>query len=216
MSTALALVEELAPDYESHPLDSSAVQLLLDLEAAGMATPRALKLPDEMSYEEAEAIVAYVAEVKNRANFYMGDALNTSETRYSELFAQIADATGFVPRTIEWIMAVCRDVPASRRSDRLHWSHHVAVKSLPARQQKRWLEKAEAEGLTSTELYHAIKASNAVERPELPGMPPPTEVDKDLLVTAAQSLVRNAELAGENVIVRREDFAQVKAALGQE
>lgn len=216
MSTALALVEELAPDYQSHPFDSSAIQLLLDLEAAGVATPRALNLPHEVEYDAAEALVAYLAEVKNRANFYIGDVLNAAEVRFPEVYAQMAHATGFTEGTLLWIMAVCRDVPAARRRDRLHWSHHMAVKKLPARQQTKWLTKAEEDGLSYSDLVAAIKAAGAIERPPLEGLEPPPAIDTGLLVQAAQSLVRNAEVAGENVIIRREDFAQVKAALGQE
>lgn len=216
MSTALALVEELVPDYESHPLDSSAVQLLLDLEAAGAAKPRALTLPEDMEYESVEAVVAYVAEVKNRANFYMGDALNTSETRFNELFAQLAHVTGFAEGTLMWVMSVCRDVPEAIRRDGLHWSHHAAVKSLPRRQQKKWLDAAEEEGLSATELAARIKAARPQQERLPTGDDEQPAVDTARVVEVAKLIAGHAEVAGENVIIRREHYTQLLAALGQE
>lgn len=218
MSETALLVEEVNPDHQAVTLASTAptaMQLLLDLEGAGLLTPRALTLPPGIEYGPAEALGAFLGELKSRGNFYFGDWLLEIEARFPEQFSQASEATGLAEDTNIRVMTICRSVPPQRRRDRLSWSTHALVAAMQPREQTRWLTKAETNGWGYSELRAEIRKAREAERPPLEGLNP-HEPQPDLLLEAARSLVRNAQEAGENVIVRRDDFVRVKAALGME
>lgn len=217
MSTA----EEYLPDYEPPKLSvigPSAVQLMLDLENAGLITKRALELPPGIEYGSVEALGVFISEIVTRGNFYLGDWLLEVEAKLPEWFSQLSEATGRSEQTRLHLMSVCRAIPPSRRRDELLWGHHVAVYKLGANEQKRWLAAAVKNGWSAADLRQAMKADRIDSKPQIPGTEEADhhEPDMGLLLEAAKSLVRNAELAGENVIVRVEDYTRVKAALGEE
>lgn len=216
--SALALVEEVNPEHPHLALAEAApgaVQLLIDLENGGALTPRVLNLPPEIEYDRYESLGAFLGEFKSRVNFYLGDWLIFGEGTFGERWAQAAEATGLSEQTLLRIMAVCRGVPPSRRRDDLSWSVHAAVYTLPAREQRTWLARAAEHGWGYAELR---KAMQAARRDEAPPMfdGDHAEPNMERLLEVARQLVNNAEVAGENVIVRREDYAQLVAALGQE
>jgi len=216
--SSLALIDELNPGHDPHELAENApgaMQLLLDLESGGALTPRALNLPQEIEYDSYESLGAFLGEFKSRVNFYLGDWLIFGEGAFSERWSQACEATGLAEQTLLRIMTVCRKVPPVRRNYRLSWSVHAAVQSLTAHGQKSWLKRAEEHGWGYAELAKAMRAARTEERPPMfdgePGEP-----NTDLLLEAAKALVSHAEIAGENVICRREDYARLRAALGQE
>jgi len=188
---------------------------MLDLEAAGAAKPRSLELPADISDDAAIGVLGFIGELKTRGNFYLGDAMLTLEKLKPDVFYQYVDATGLAEETCRRIMRICDAIPPGRRKDNLTWSTHTLVSKVGAREQNAWLGKAAREHWTYAQLKAAMKADRIEEAPVLPGTEP-GEVDEKLLVEAARSLIRNAELAGENVIVRVEDYTRVKAALGEE
>lgn len=217
--SALALIEELNPEHEPHALAEAApgaMQLLLDLEASGALTPRALNLPGEIEWDRYEGLGAFLGEFKSRINFYLGDWLIFGEGTFGERFAQAGEATGLSEQTLLRTMAICRGIPPSRRHDRLSWSVHSCVASLPAREQRTWLSRAEERGWGYAELRKAMQAARHDERPQLLNGDPGHEPDPAMLLEAAKALVSHAEIAGENVIVRIEDFRRMQAALGEE
>jgi hypothetical protein len=103
----------------------------------------------------------------------------------------------------------------------LSFSSHALVAAMPAREQRQWLALAVDSGWTRAELDAQIKAARRGARAEegaeseIP-LGGPSTVSTGLLVDAVQSLLRNAQDAGENVICRREDVQRVRAALGDE
>lgn len=220
MST-LALVEELNPEHEHTalaPVAPGAMQLLLDLEASGALTPRAMNLPDDLDYDRYESLGAFLGEFKSRVNFYLGDWMIHGEGTIGERFSQACEATGLAEQTLLRIMAVCRNVPAARRHDALSFSVHAAVQSLDVRAQKTWLKRAEEHGWGYAELRKAMQAARHDEKPPLfdGDEPRDSEPVVDRVLEVARLLIANAEIAGENVIVRREDYVQLRAALGLE
>jgi len=216
--SVLALVEELNPEHEAAelaPIAPGAVQLLLDLEASGALTPRAMNLPADIAWDSYVALGSFLGELKSRGNFYLGDWLIFGEGTFGERFAQAGEATGLSEQTLLRVMTICRNVPPSRRHPQLSWSVHACVASLGAREQKMWLKRAAEHGWGYAELRKAMQAARTDAAPPIFD-DHDAEPDTGLLVEAARSLVRNAELAGENVIVRVEDFTRVRAALGEE
>jgi hypothetical protein len=217
--SALALVEELNPDHEPLALSETApgaVQLLIELENGGALTPRVLNLPPEIAYDTYESLGAFLGEFKSRVNFYLGDWLIFGEGTFGERWSQAAEATGLAEQTLLRIMAVCRGVPPSRRRGDVSWSVHAAVYTLPAREQRTWLARAAEHRWGYAELRKAMQSARRDEAPPMFDGDDQHEPNAELLIEAARSLVHNAEIAGENIIVRREDFVRVRAALGEE
>ena len=214
---APALIDELNPEVEAAPLakQKGAVQLLLDLEKAGAATPTSLQLPSDITYAQFEGLLGYLGTVNRRLMWYIGDAVLFGEGAFTEQVAQAVLATGLNEGTILNRVYVCRNIPPSRRIASLSFGTHEAVSALPAREQRYWLEKAAKQGWTRQQLRQAMAARRKDDKPQL--LPPsPGDVDADLLVQAVHDLLLHAEESGENVIVRREDVARVRAALGEE
>jgi hypothetical protein len=81
--------------------------------------------------------------------------------RHGEYVAQVADATGLAPQTIENVISIGKRVPPERRVDGVTFSVHAEVAALPPADQVRWLKVAKEERLTKVELRAKIK-------PELP------------------------------------------------
>ncbi len=217
--SAMAIIEEVNPEHahiQLAPVAPGAMQLLLDLEASGALTPRAMNLPTDIDYDRYESLGAFLGEFKSRVNFYLGDWLIHGESTFGERFAQASEATGLAEQTLLRIMAVCRNVPAARRRDALSFSVHAAVQSLDVRAQNRWLKKAEGAGWGYAELRKAMQAARHDERPQMFDDEAEGEPIMDRVLEVARLLVANAEIAGENVIVRREDYVQLRAALGLE
>jgi hypothetical protein len=215
---SVVLVEEL--NYDHEPLDLApvapgAIQLLVDLEASGALTPRALGLPDDIGYDQYESLGAFLGEFKSRINFYLGDWLIFGEGTFAERWSQACEATGLAEQTLLRIMDVCRKVPPGRRNGCV-WSIHAGVSSLGAREQRSWLRRALENQWSYAELRNQLRSARHDAEPPLFEDTGPGEPIPDLVVEAARSLIRNAEEAGENVIVRREDFVQLRAALGEE
>lgn len=216
--SSLALIDDIRSDYEPHSLaviGPGALQLMLDLEKAGVAKPRSLELPTDISDDAAIGVLGFIGELKTRGNFYLGDAMLQLEKLKPDVFYQYVEATGLAEETCRYIMRVCDNIPANRRKDELTWSTHTLVYKLGAREQNAWLGKAAKEHWTYAQLRKAMKADRSEAAPPLPGTEP-GEVDANMLVEAARSLIHNAEMAGENVICRVEDYTRVKAALGEE
>lgn len=217
---SIALIEELNPEHEHialAPVAPGAMQLLLDLESSGALTPRTMNLPADIDYDRYESLGAFLGEFKSRVNFYLGDWLIFGEGTFAERWSQACEATGLAEQTLLRIMAVCRNVPAARRRDALSFSVHAAVQSQDVRSQNLWLKRAEQHGWGYAELRKAMQAARHDEKPPLfDDEPGGDDVIVDRVVEVARLIVSHAEIAGENVIIRRDDYAQLVAALGLE
>jgi hypothetical protein len=214
---SVAVVEELNPEHAPGPLvRPGAIQLLLDLETSGALTARELSLPVDIEYDRYESLGAFLGEFKSRVNFYLGDWLIFGEGVFAERWSQACEGTGLSEQTLLRIMAVCRGVAPGRRRDRLSFSVHAAVATLPAREQRSWLGRAEDHGWGYAELRNAMKAARRDEKPPLFDDEAPDAVLVDRVVEVARLIVSHAEIAGDNVIIRRDDYAQLVAALGLE
>jgi hypothetical protein len=216
--TSLVLPDELNPEFEHDQLvlDPEAFEIIRGLADAGVVTPVSLKLTPDLPVEHAMLIATYFGEMSRDLQWWVGDLLIQSEENYGEEFAQIAAATGLSEGALLRRMFVCRNVAEARRRPGLPFSVHMAVATLNAKDQERWLKKAEKGQWSAQELRSRMKAARKDEAPPLLPDDEPGDVDEKLLIDATRNLVAHAELAGENVICRREDFARVKAALGEE
>lgn len=194
----------------------TAIQLLLDLEAAGAVTGTSLELSDpNMPYDSYEALGSFFGWVKRWTSWAIGDWLNFGEGVYGERFAQAAAGTQLSEQTLLQYQFVCRNVPQSRRHVGLSFGTHALVARLEPREQNYWLKHAVKKGWGERELREAMKAKR---RDEQPTMFPDDTPPKGELAEVALAILRDAKQAddGQHWLIPNEDIARLKAAVGVE
>jgi hypothetical protein len=197
------------------PFTRETLAPLSSLGDAGVLTATSLNLAEEMDYDTYESLGTALGAFDRACRWWIGDWLIYGEGIFPDRYPQAARQTGLSEQTLLNRVTVSRAVPPARRRHLVSYSCHVVVAPLGAREQNRWLKYAETHGCTVAELKAAMKATRIDAQP-VDTHDVGSEPNTDLLVDAARALVRNAELAGENVIVRMEDYTRVKAALGEE
>jgi len=215
---ALAVVDDVNP--EAIPLLEidlvQANRTIESLRKAGVfeTTGTSLVITDpELSYERYEALGKALGLINRSCSWWIGDWLIFGEGTYAERFAQAAYETGLAEQTLTNRAYVCRSVPPSRRLAGVPFSVHAEVAPMTARDQEKWLRRAAEGGWTVKELRSRMKATRTDT--------PPMDLDDETpnierVVTCVRRLLRNCEEAGENVICRREDIVQLRAAFGEE
>lgn len=132
--------------------------------------PTALVLRERLSFEEWVNVGRDVLRPMARGvQWWIGDWLCYGEHRYGEKYAQACDVTGYSYQTLANMQFVAAAVEPSRRRENLPWAHHSEVAALPPNEQRRWLARAEREGLSRAELRAALRDAKA--------LPPPSSVD---------------------------------------
>lgn len=213
------VLDEVNPEaVELVPFTEETLAPLTALGAVGLLSATSLDLPADLSYENYESFGTALGAFDRACRWWVGDWLLLGEERFSDRYAQAAHLTGLSEQTLLNRVTVSRSIPPTRRNHLVSYTCHVAVAPLTAREQKKWLTYAEKHGSTVAELRAAMKAT----RIDTPPVDTHSESSGDdgvlaeVLIEAARSLIANAEEAGQNIIVRREDFVRVKAALGEE
>jgi hypothetical protein len=210
-------VERFNPQVDHHQLSLDAFDAFTTLATAGLITPTSLDLADpEMAFESYEMLGAYLGRMNRSCSWWIGDWLVFGEGVYGEKFAQAVHATGLAEQTLLNRSSVCRNVARSMRRASLPFSVHAEVASLPAKEQKKWLDKAETHNWTRAELRAAMKATRV-------DTPPPDdlsddEIEKVTLIEVARAILRDAKLSDQAgfVLVPDEDITRLRAALGEE
>lgn len=169
-------------------LPSNGLQLLAELERTGAITPTSLTLPPGVSFDRLEALITMVGQVHRQSAWVLGDALNYAELSYGEMYAQAHVWTGLAEQTLMNYASVCGRVPKSRRRGELPFSVHAELASLPAKEQKEWLEKASKGGWTRSVLRVELAPVRALQvqartnhtPPPIEVLPPAVEVESHL------------------------------------
>lgn len=186
------------------------------LRATGFIQDSALVVPDEgISLDEARSLAAMLGFVKRNTSWVLGDLIVYCEKAFGDdmTYSDIAVATGLAYQTVANLASVSRRVPPSRRVSSLPPSMHATVAKLPAREQKQLLTTAAREGWSREAMREHVRALEepvAAVVPELNGKP-----DAALVFRAVRSLLQNADVAGENVVVRAGDVARLRSAMGE-
>lgn len=139
-------------------------QLITNNEAQYL--PCQLGLPENMPFDEWQSLGATLQAMGRNWQWWVGDWLNYGESRYGEKYSQAIELFPVELGTLQNCSYVAGRVETSLRSEVLSWSHHKNVAKLEPKEQKRWLKKAEKEGLTVHELSQAIKQPPAIEHQE--------------------------------------------------
>ena len=139
---------------------STALALRERLEDAGVITDTGLRLDHRpLTYDEAEALARMFGRVHRSLAWNIGDLIIYSERAFGELWPQIAEATRLSPQTAQNYASLCRKFPHDRRRPALNPSVHEAVRSLEPAEQDRWLDEAEAEGLSREDVRARVRAA---------------------------------------------------------
>lgn len=212
---------------------AGAIQLLLDLEAAGAADEVSLTLTDEkMPLARWEDLGRFLGSIDRRARWYIGDWLIFGEAVYGEDAAQGVESTtreryseaervtGLDHGTLMNIRSVCARVAKARRRPELGFWIHAEVASLEPREQVAWLAKAIDEGWKRNELRDAIRGREPGVLPE-PGSSPNPPPGSHLTLServehAARTIYRTAQQTRDGYLVPAEAWAQLREALGEE
>jgi hypothetical protein len=107
--------------------------------------PRSLRVrPNKaLTRETWAAAGVYLAVVHTALQWWVGDWLNLGEARFGEEHHQDVPDFDVEPATLQQYAWVAGAIPAERRIYDLAWSVYREVADLPAKQQQRWLARAE-------------------------------------------------------------------------
>jgi len=122
-----------------------------------------LTVTGDPTFEEWENCGKFLKQAEKSVQFWIGDWLNYGEKHYGETYTQALDETDYEEKTLRNAKYVSSKIDLSRRRDNLSFSHHAEVAALPPDEQEYWLEKAEAEGLSRTDLRQAIKHEKLIK-----------------------------------------------------
>ncbi|MBA2742498.1 MAG: LmbU family transcriptional regulator [Actinobacteria bacterium] len=163
-----------------------------------------------MSFDEWESLGRYLGQGNSAFRWSMGDWLLFGEGSYGERHSQAMDVTGLRFQTLKNYAWVAGAVKRSRRRDSVSWSHHEAIASLPPREQRRWLDKAEREEMTVETLRDSLRVTRSSDSDD------PAEPEQRITVSAAarQVWITSAKV-GEMYHVPADSMLRLARAIGE-
>lgn len=97
--------------------------------------------------------------------WWLGDWVRYGEKKWGETYTEAAKITGYDPRSLANMASISGSFDASRRRDKLTWSHHAAVAGLDVDDQELWLDQASDGKMSVSDLRIELRAS---QRSQLP------------------------------------------------
>lgn len=159
----------------------AAMRMLTSLEEAGLITPVALDLPDEITAAEFESLCAFLGHLSHAARWWIGDLICWGEGRYKDRVAQASSLFGLSEGTLQNYASVCDRVPAKRRRVGVPFHVHSLVARLEPADQEKWLGQADKFGWSHRETRLAMEAANEAPAPA----PQPAWSDKSAATSGA-------------------------------
>jgi len=132
--------------------------------------PTSLEFPDDLTYEEWTQVGLFLAGMTQSMPWWIGDWLLAGEFKYGEKFAQAASETGLKEERLQQYQWVSEHIQSCTRAQfsGLYWTHFRQVAHLDTEKQQEWLQRAQDENLTTSELHLAIHAKELPAGPECP------------------------------------------------
>jgi hypothetical protein len=129
-------------------------------------TRSSLTFDSAYSFESWQQLGAHLGGYASSSMWWLGDWLDFGHQMYGSRYKLGVALTGLDDKTLRNYAYVARRVGASRRRDTLSFQHHAEVAALAPDQQDLWLDQAQAEGWTRSELRQRLRA--ALKRPSPP------------------------------------------------
>jgi hypothetical protein len=98
-------------------------------------------------------------------HWWIGDWIRYGNARYGERYDAAVRLTGYDVQSLMNMAYVASRFEISRRREKLSWSHHAELASLEPHDQHRWLDRAEAEGLSVRRLREERRRAQRMARP---------------------------------------------------
>lgn len=136
------------------------------LEALGTLTDTAYQLREGVSHEEWCRVGPMLQKTGRGAMWWIGDWLNYGERKWGERYKEAIETTGHAYQTLRnaaWVAREFSDL--SLRKDKLSWSHHLLLASVPEPRRSALMQQAEAEGWTRNRLKQEINCYGLGETP---------------------------------------------------
>jgi hypothetical protein len=136
-------------------------------------TRTAMSIEGDPTYEEWQEFGRWLQTASEAINWWVGRWLNYGEAKWGEMFSQAIEATGMDYGTLRNIKWTESQFDLSRRRDKLTFSHHSEVASLPPKVADKILDTAEELSLTRNEVRALVskwKREQAGET-EMPFLP---------------------------------------------
>lgn len=153
-------------------------------------TPISWSPPADMSFEAWQEAFDSLMVAHDSLPWLIGDCLNAGERVFGEDYAQALPETRKAQEMLRGYMWVASRVPTVARATALSWSHHRAVAGLEGPEQTRWLERAQAEGLTVKALKDALRPALVASEGEAgEGDPDSEEPQAEVLAPKARPTV---------------------------
>lgn len=124
-----------------------------------LTTRVGLRIPANLTFEGWEHAGRHIAQVLNTSAWCLGDWLVFGQDKYPDRYRRAIAAAGLDYQTLRNYAWVVRRFEVPRRRQRLSFQHHAEVASLPPVEQERWLDRAEAEGWSKSQLRKHVRSS---------------------------------------------------------
>ena len=135
-----------------------------DIALAGFTlTAVGVEVEGQPTIEEWRTAMQFIDRAASASMWWHGDMLRYGEATYGELASQDDGDEKYDYKTLRNAKYVAENVPMSRRRDTLSFGHHEVVAPLSPDQQVKWLDQAESETLTRSELRRVVADARAAE-----------------------------------------------------
>lgn len=129
-----------------------------DIEYSGFRlTKTRLKPIGKPTFKQWEECGKFIKKAEQSIQFWVGDWINYGEKSYGNKYTKALETTDYEQATLHNTSYVARKVEPSLRSEDLTFSHHKEVAPLKPKEQKEFLDKAEKDKLSVSELKVLIK-----------------------------------------------------------
>jgi len=130
---------------------------LLSLPSQIKINASALSLPEKLSFEEWKSVGEKLCLAENSVQWWIGDWLNYGEKNYGEKYKEAVEKTNKEYKTLYNYKYISSQIKPEDRNLNISWSGNALVAPLEPHQQKEWLDKAEKNDWSVSELRKAIQ-----------------------------------------------------------
>lgn len=166
-----------------------------------VVTPSGLELAEGLAFETWIEIGRNILDAQNTSRWWLADWLFYGETEYGRKYVEALEFTGLAYQTLRNLNAIAGAFDLSRRRDKLSLGHHAEVASLEPDEQDLWLDRAEAEEWSRSELREAL----GDDQRELPS--PTTVTMRRLTFQAPEERASRWEQAAEQAGLAFDEWA---------
>lgn len=116
-----------------------------------------ISLAEGMPLSEWQRIGRHIFVIADSSAWWLGDWVIYGQSNYPDRYRVAMAETSLDYQTLRNYAWVARKFPPARRRERLSFQHHAEVAGLPTDEQDEWLDRAERDRLTRSDLRNQIR-----------------------------------------------------------